>query len=52
MRRWSRRVPVRELYPASTVEPDTTVAEFDARHPECADDAHPAPDMSRADGPP
>ncbi len=39
-----------KLYPALTVEPDTTVAEFDARHPDGADYVI-VPQMSRADDP-
>ncbi len=38
------------LYPALTVEPDTTVAEFDARHPDGADYVI-VPAMSRDDDP-
>ena len=39
-----------KLYPALTVEPDVTVAEFDARHPDGADYVI-VPQMSRADDP-
>ncbi len=39
-----------KLYPALTVEPDMTVAEFDARHPDGADYVI-VPQMSRADDP-
>jgi putative intracellular protease/amidase len=39
-----------KLYPALTVEPDTTVAEFDARHLDGADYVI-VPQMSRADDP-
>jgi transcriptional regulator GlxA family with amidase domain len=39
-----------KLYPALTVEPDTTVTEFDARHPDGADYVI-VPQMSRADDP-
>jgi putative intracellular protease/amidase len=39
-----------KLYPALTVEPDATVAEFDARHPEGADYVI-VPAMSRDDDP-
>jgi putative intracellular protease/amidase len=39
-----------KMYPALTVEPDTTVAEFDARHPEGADYVI-VPAMSREDDP-
>ena len=39
-----------KLYPALTVEPDTTVAEFDARHPDGADYVI-VPAMSRDDDP-
>ena len=41
--------PVR-LYPALTVEPDATIADFDARHPEGADYVI-VPAMSRDDDP-
>ena len=39
-----------KLYPALTVEPDVTVAEFDSRHPDGADYVI-VPQMSRADDP-
>ena len=39
-----------KLYPALTVEPDTTVAEFDSRHPDGADYVI-VPAMSRDDDP-